>query len=64
MSGSGGVVYYNEKLKDLLADKPIEGADAIRSLANWSKGGEVNGERGKKAMHHTVWDGEAEKVVF
>ncbi|KAJ6630235.1 hypothetical protein B0H10DRAFT_1939024 [Mycena sp. CBHHK59/15] len=50
--------------RDLLADKPIEGANANWSLADWSKGGEVNRERGKNALHHMVWDGEAEKVVF
>ncbi|KAJ6507624.1 hypothetical protein DFH09DRAFT_1101012 [Mycena vulgaris] len=50
--------------RDLLADKPIEGADAIRSLADWSEDivGGVQGHR--KAAGKKVWDGEVEKLVF
>ncbi|KAJ6529416.1 hypothetical protein DFH09DRAFT_1093993 [Mycena vulgaris] len=50
--------------RDLLADKPIEGADAIRSLADWSEDvvGGVQGHR--KATGKKIWDGEVEKLVF
>ncbi|KAJ6503049.1 hypothetical protein DFH09DRAFT_1441045 [Mycena vulgaris] len=50
--------------RDLLADKPIEGADAIRSLADWSEDvvGGVQGHR--KAAVKKIWDGEVEKLVF
>ncbi|KAJ6521277.1 hypothetical protein DFH09DRAFT_1097877 [Mycena vulgaris] len=45
--------------RDLLADKPIEGADAIQSLADWSED-VVGGVRGhRKAAGKKAWDGEA-----
>ncbi|KAJ7508054.1 hypothetical protein B0H11DRAFT_1902365 [Mycena galericulata] len=50
--------------RDLLADKPVDGADAIRSLSEWSAGGAVDGEKGKKTAGKTAWDGEADKLEF
>ncbi|KAJ6556757.1 hypothetical protein DFH09DRAFT_1084461 [Mycena vulgaris] len=59
-----GVDIWLPFFRDLLADKPIEGADAIRSLANWSEDvvGGVQGDR--KAAGKKIWDGEVEKLVF
>ncbi|KAJ6570482.1 hypothetical protein DFH09DRAFT_1080048 [Mycena vulgaris] len=59
-----GVDIWLPFFRDLLADKPIEGADAIRSLADWSEDvlGGVQGHR--KAARKKVWDGEVEKPVF
>ncbi|KAF8210054.1 hypothetical protein K438DRAFT_1753657 [Mycena galopus ATCC 62051] len=50
--------------KDLLADSPVEGANAIRSLADWSGGGVRSGGNAKKATGSTAWDGETAKLVF
>ncbi|KAJ6609435.1 hypothetical protein B0H10DRAFT_1954643 [Mycena sp. CBHHK59/15] len=49
---------------DLLAQKPIAGADAIRSLADWSGGVVVDVGGRENAAGNTLWDGETEKVVF
>ncbi|KAJ6540922.1 hypothetical protein DFH09DRAFT_1089686 [Mycena vulgaris] len=58
------VQFRKQHSMDLLADKPIEGADAIRSLADWSEDvvGRVQGHR--KAAGKKIWDGEVEKLVF
>lgn len=50
--------------RDLLSDKPVQGADAIRSLADWSDDTAVDSQSGRKAVAKRTWDGEAEKVVF
>ncbi|KAJ6604010.1 hypothetical protein B0H10DRAFT_1957500 [Mycena sp. CBHHK59/15] len=47
----------------LLADKLVEGADAIRSLGDWSEDVVVDARSGRKATKKT-WGGEAEKLVF
>ncbi|KAJ6465143.1 hypothetical protein DFH09DRAFT_1112751 [Mycena vulgaris] len=59
-----GIDIWLPFFRDLLADKPIEGADAIRSLADWSEDvvGGVQGHR--KAAGKKIWDGEVEKLVF
>ncbi|KAJ7841711.1 hypothetical protein B0H14DRAFT_3140133 [Mycena olivaceomarginata] len=46
--------------RDLLSDKPIDGADAIRSIGEGSK----SGGKAKNKASSTVWDGEAEKIAF
>jgi hypothetical protein len=46
--------------RDLLSDKPIDGADAIRSIGEDSK----SGGKAKNKASSTVWDGEAEKIAF
>ncbi|KAJ7307791.1 ribonuclease H-like domain-containing protein [Mycena albidolilacea] len=45
---------------DLLSDKPIDGADAIRSIGE----GRKSGRKAKNKASSTVWDGEAEKIAF
>jgi hypothetical protein len=50
--------------RDLLSDKPVQGADTIRSLADWSDDTAVDSQSGRKAVVKRTWDGEAEKVVF
>ncbi|KAJ7865735.1 hypothetical protein B0H14DRAFT_3133312 [Mycena olivaceomarginata] len=45
---------------DLLSDKPIDGADAIRSIGE----GRKSGGKVKNKASSTVWDGEAEKIAF
>jgi phage baseplate assembly protein gpV len=50
--------------RDLLADSPVQGADAIRSLADWSGGSAGSGGSAKTAAGSTSWDGEAEKMAF
>ncbi|KAJ7429123.1 hypothetical protein B0H11DRAFT_1945827 [Mycena galericulata] len=53
--------------RDLLADKPVDSADAIRSLSEWSTGVAVDDEKGKKEKKtagKTAWDGEADKLEF
>ncbi|KAJ7441275.1 hypothetical protein B0H11DRAFT_1933023 [Mycena galericulata] len=53
--------------RDLLADKPVDSADAIRSLSEWSAGVAVGGEKGKKGGKNggkMAWDGEADKFEF
>ncbi|KAJ6631857.1 hypothetical protein B0H10DRAFT_1937612 [Mycena sp. CBHHK59/15] len=50
--------------RDLLADKPVEGVDAIWSLEDWSEDVVVDAQSGRKATKKKTWDGEAEKLVF
>jgi phage baseplate assembly protein gpV len=50
--------------RDLLADSPVQGADAIRSLAEWSGGSAGSGGSAKTATGSTSWDREAEKWPF
>ncbi|KAJ7450717.1 hypothetical protein B0H11DRAFT_1928121 [Mycena galericulata] len=53
--------------RDLLADNPVDSADAIRSLSEWSAGVAVDGEKGEKGgktAGKTAWDGEADKLEF
>ncbi|KAJ7493042.1 hypothetical protein B0H11DRAFT_1911478 [Mycena galericulata] len=53
--------------RDWLADKPVDSADAIRSLSEWSAEVTVDGEKGKKggkAPSKTASDGEANKLEF
>jgi hypothetical protein len=45
-------------------DKPVQGADAIHGLAGWSEGSAGGVGKGKKWANTTVWDEEAEKIVF
>ncbi|KAF8210940.1 hypothetical protein K438DRAFT_2046937 [Mycena galopus ATCC 62051] len=47
--------------KDLLSDTPVEGTDAVRSLADWSEGS-MNDGKGKKRAGSNIWDGEAAKL--
>ncbi|KAJ7831587.1 hypothetical protein B0H14DRAFT_3463919 [Mycena olivaceomarginata] len=54
----------SHSLEDLLADSPVEGADAIRGLADWSGGGAGSGGHAKTATGSAVWDGEAAKMAF
>ncbi|KAJ7256435.1 hypothetical protein C8J57DRAFT_1473059 [Mycena rebaudengoi] len=49
--------------KDLLSDKPVEGADSIRSLGDWTGIGVVDAPNGRKAATKKVWDAAAEKIV-
>jgi hypothetical protein len=49
--------------RDLLSDKPVQGADPIHGLAGWSEGSAGGVGKGKKRAN-TVWDEEAEKNVF
>jgi hypothetical protein len=46
--------------RDLLSDKPIDGADTIRSIGE----GRKSGGKAKNKASSTVWDGEAEKIAF
>ncbi|KAJ7113761.1 hypothetical protein C8R44DRAFT_736788 [Mycena epipterygia] len=39
--------------------KPVEGADAIRSLADWSEDVVADTQGGKKASANKTWDGES-----
>jgi hypothetical protein len=50
-------------VRDLWADSPVQGADAIRSLADWS-GGSAGSGGSTKTAGSTSWDGEAEKMAF
>jgi hypothetical protein len=50
--------------KDLLSEKPVEGADSIRSLGDWTGIGVVDAPNGRKAATKKVWDAAAEKIVF
>jgi hypothetical protein len=50
--------------RDLLSDKPLEGADAIRSLGEWSGVRGLDIGTGGKAAGATVWDAEAELITF
>ncbi|KAJ7814344.1 hypothetical protein B0H14DRAFT_2604214 [Mycena olivaceomarginata] len=43
---------------DLLAENPVQGADAIRSLADWSGGSAGSGGSAKTAAGSTSWDGD------
>ncbi|KAJ6591948.1 hypothetical protein B0H10DRAFT_2442123 [Mycena sp. CBHHK59/15] len=49
--------------KDLLADTPVQGATAIRSLADWSSDGIAQDKSGGTSAGK-AWDVEAEKIVF
>ncbi|KAJ7762061.1 hypothetical protein DFH07DRAFT_771342 [Mycena maculata] len=50
--------------RDLLTDKPVEGANSIRSLAGWADVVVVGPQGGRKVAGKKIWDGEAEKLVF
>lgn len=50
--------------RDLLSDTPVQGANTIRSLPDWSGAGETNAEAAREAPGQAVWDGEAESMVF
>ncbi|KAJ6472521.1 hypothetical protein C8R45DRAFT_936415 [Mycena sanguinolenta] len=50
--------------RDLLADKPVPGANEIRSLAEWSGDGSVEIQKAKSSAGKKFWDGEAEKLKF
>jgi hypothetical protein len=50
--------------RDLLSEKPVQGADAIHSLAGCSKGSAGGVGKGKKRANTTVWDEEAPKIIF
>ncbi|KAJ6543470.1 hypothetical protein B0H10DRAFT_1970404 [Mycena sp. CBHHK59/15] len=49
---------------DVLSDKPIPGANEIRSLADWSERATGSTEAGKKAAGDLTWEGEVETLVF
>ncbi|KAJ7779298.1 hypothetical protein B0H14DRAFT_2631328 [Mycena olivaceomarginata] len=46
------------------ASTTLEGADAIHGLAGWSEESAGGVGKGKKRANTTVWDEEAEKIVF
>ncbi|KAJ7704859.1 hypothetical protein B0H17DRAFT_1126495 [Mycena rosella] len=50
--------------RDLLADAPIPGASAIRSLGDRSSDSGTEGQNGGKAVAKKVWDGDAEELAF
>ncbi|KAJ6617773.1 hypothetical protein B0H10DRAFT_2218322 [Mycena sp. CBHHK59/15] len=50
--------------RDLLAEKPIPGADTIRSLAEWSVDGSVEGQKSTTVAGKKIWDGAAQKIKF
>ncbi|KAJ7795907.1 hypothetical protein B0H14DRAFT_3158308 [Mycena olivaceomarginata] len=50
--------------RDLLSDKPVQGADAIHGLAGWSEGSAGGVGKGKKQANTAVWNKEAKKIVF
>ncbi|KAJ7847041.1 ribonuclease H-like domain-containing protein [Mycena leptocephala] len=50
--------------RDLLSDKPVPGADVIRSLAEWSGESSVDDQKAKNVLGNKFWDGEAEKLRF
>ncbi|KAJ7353045.1 hypothetical protein DFH08DRAFT_804628 [Mycena albidolilacea] len=57
---------YIPEAKDFgsVQNSPVRGADAIRSLADWSGGSAGSGGSAKAAAGSTSWDGEAEKMEF
>ncbi|KAJ7719512.1 ribonuclease H-like domain-containing protein [Mycena metata] len=50
--------------RDLLADVPVVGANAICSLADWSGEVSAGSSRQGRAAGKKAWDGEAEKMGF
>ncbi|KAJ6491166.1 hypothetical protein C8R45DRAFT_928993 [Mycena sanguinolenta] len=50
--------------RDLLAEKPVPGANEIRSLAEWSGDGSAEIQKAKSSAGKKFWDGEAEKLKF
>ncbi|KAJ6522803.1 hypothetical protein DFH09DRAFT_1330392 [Mycena vulgaris] len=50
--------------RDLLADKPIPGANVIQSLADWSEKASGSDDKGKKAAGNTTWQGEVAMLKF
>ncbi|KAJ6527844.1 hypothetical protein DFH09DRAFT_1285604 [Mycena vulgaris] len=50
--------------RDLLADKPIPGANMIQSLADWSEKTSGSDHKGKKAAGNTTWQGEVAMLEF
>ncbi|KAJ7244451.1 hypothetical protein C8J57DRAFT_1363851 [Mycena rebaudengoi] len=50
--------------RDLLTDKPVDGANKVTSLSNWSGTAIDSGGNGTRRGGEISWDGEAEKMVF
>jgi hypothetical protein len=50
--------------RDLLSDKPVQGADAIHGLPGWSERSVGGVGKGEKQVNTTVWDEEAENLYF
>ncbi|KAJ6461131.1 hypothetical protein C8R47DRAFT_1241882 [Mycena vitilis] len=50
--------------RDLLADKPVDGANAVRGIAEWSEVVVRDVRSGGSTGARKFWDGEAEKLVF
>ncbi|KAJ6463093.1 hypothetical protein DFH09DRAFT_1113601 [Mycena vulgaris] len=48
--------------RDLLAEKPIPGADTMRSLAECSVDGSVEGQESTTVAGKKIWDGAAQKI--
>jgi len=63
-SHQGGVDITLPFFRDLLADKPIPGANAIGSLSNWSEQAAGTADKDKKTVGNTTWDGEAATLTF
>ncbi|KAJ7083903.1 hypothetical protein C8R44DRAFT_753311 [Mycena epipterygia] len=49
--------------RHLLSDEPVPGAEAIRSLPDWSESG-FGTEGAREPSGMAVWDGAADKMVF
>jgi hypothetical protein len=45
-------------------DKPVDGANKVTSLLNWSGTTIESGGNGTRSGGKISWDGEAEKMVF
>ncbi|KAJ7272345.1 hypothetical protein C8J57DRAFT_1467809 [Mycena rebaudengoi] len=48
--------------RDLLTDKPVDGANKVMSLSNWSGTAINSGGNGTQSGGKISWDGEAEKM--
>ncbi|KAJ7279167.1 hypothetical protein C8J57DRAFT_1502985 [Mycena rebaudengoi] len=50
--------------RDLLTDKPVDGANKVTSLSNWSGPAIDSGGNGTRSGGKISWDGEAEKMYI
>ncbi|KAJ7215248.1 hypothetical protein C8J57DRAFT_1255530 [Mycena rebaudengoi] len=50
--------------RDLVTDKPVDGANKVSSLSNWSGTAIDSGGNGTRSGGKISWDGEAEKWYF
>ncbi|KAJ7252498.1 hypothetical protein C8J57DRAFT_1474148 [Mycena rebaudengoi] len=53
--------HNNTFFRDLLTDKPVDGANKVTSLSNWSGTAIDSGGNGTQSGGKISWDGEAEK---